>query len=72
MVSLFRLYQKNFCFDEGEKYLFYALLLFNDNVVDISSSHYKNVVEFNKTIRYLESSYSFLLKQNEKDEKTDK
>lgn len=72
MVSLFRLYQKNFYFDEGEKYLFYALLLFNDNVVDISASHYKNVVEFNKTIRYLESSYSFLLKQNEKDEKTDK
>ncbi len=72
MISLFQLYQQHYSYNEVEKNLFYCLLLFCDNVINFSSEHFENVVVCNKLIRYFDYTLSFILKQDEKNEETDK
>ncbi len=64
MSTLFEIYKSRFCYTKDEKLLFLALISIPDKIT-FTSSNYKNCINVNKVVKYVEKTRNFVLKENE-------
>lgn len=69
MATLFEMYQSKFSYTKDELLLFLTILAIPKKLT-FSKNHYNNCYEVFKFVKYLEKTRDFVLKENEKAEKT--
>lgn len=70
MQSLFQIYQSKYPFSEDEMYLFFCLILL-DEEIEFTSNYYENTVRVQNRVSYASRTRQFILEQNQKNQKTD-
>lgn len=69
MQSLFQIYQSKYPFSEDEMYLFFCLILL-DEEIQFTSNYYENTVLVQNRVSYATRARQFILEQNQKYQKT--
>lgn len=64
MSTLFDIYKSRFCYTKDEKLLFLALISIPDKIT-FTSNNYKNCINVNRVVKYVEKTRNFVLKENE-------
>lgn len=70
MNTLFDIYQSKFLYTEDEKLLFLTILSIPKKIA-FTKNNYDDCYEIFKFVKYIEKTRDFILKENEKTEKTD-
>ncbi len=69
MQSLFQIYQSKYPFSDDEMYLFFCLILLDEEII-FSSNYYENTIMVQNRVSYVIKAKQFVLEQNQKNQKT--